>query len=397
MANITRSKATNLGNQGSVVYDISNEITTLTYFKALILDMAMRRKFESSTSYRFQWDETDLTGVQDAINFTGGYNETATSIVVDDASLYSKKTTARILRTGEVFQVSDITIATNTLTIIRGVGESAGVAIVDNDVIEILGTANEESSTAPAANMANTTTRHNFLQTFRTVCGLSGTQARTQGTPGMNMSELAVKKGEELLRAIEGSFIWGKIDENTTDFTDIRHTTDGALNIITTNTTAVGGTLTETAWRTFLVEQAFSKGGDKKMFFCGDKFFTCLSKWGDSFYRTTFENEKMGVSVAVYVAPTGQELQIVKHPLFIGDALKTGLGIVIDPDSLGVRYSGNPTGTNNLTYPTGRIQFNPNVLATATDAINQEWFAEIGLEMRDEQKHAVISGVTGPA
>jgi hypothetical protein len=392
MANLTDWIATNEGNQTSRVYDISDQVAILSSFKPLIFNMAMAR-FEPTMDVRFQWDEVDYSTAKTKINHIGGYSAGATEFVVDDASIFTDRDLVRNLRTEEVYQVTDINLGTNTITVVRHVGDTSGSVINDDDVVLIIGPGFEEASSTPDQMAANTTTEYNYCQIFRRAWAISGTRVRTLGTPGMHLEDLSARKAEEFTRDVEYAFIFGKRDQDTSSFSKVRHTTNGLSNSISTNVESVGGTLSESDWETFLVEKAFYKGSSEKVMICGDAYFKCLSKWGKQFLQTTLDVNTLGIHVSTYIAPTGEILHLYNHPLFKGDATLAGLGIVVDPSEIAARFTQNPL------HPqlNGRIQFREQIQAPGADGIINEYFAEIGLELRNEAKHAIIKGVTGPA
>ena len=158
--------------------------------------------------------------------------------------------------------------------------------------------------------------------------------------------------------------------------------------------------MTQTVWDAFLAEKAFAKGGKLKVMICGANFMKALAFYGKSYFQTTLNFPKLGISSSLYVSPTGEELALVQHVLFKGNTTLAGLGIVIDPDDIGIRYTMNPNlpSNQNIAIPTSGLPvYRENIQAAGTDRLINEYFAEVGLELRNESKHAVISGMTGPA
>ena len=201
MANIEGWIATNEGNQGSRIYDISREISVLSDFKPFLFNLALQRAFQSH-DVRFQWDEVDYSSPLTLINNSAGYSDTDTAFVVDDASIFTAMDLVRNLRTEEIYQVTSVVTSTNTINVIRKVGDASGVAINDDDPLLIIGPAHEEASDAPDSNVANSTTEYNYCQTFRRRWNISGTKQRTMSTPGMGMEDISRRKADEFLRDI---------------------------------------------------------------------------------------------------------------------------------------------------------------------------------------------------
>jgi hypothetical protein len=396
MANLITQVATNEGNQTSRVYDISQSIAVLSTFQPIILNLALA-DYRPTSDVRFQWDEMDYSTITTLINHSAGYNTTATSLVVDDGTIFTAKDLVHIPRTDEIFQV--VSVSTNTLTVLRGLGPTpgTGVAINDNDVLVVVGSAYQEGSTTPDVNMYNTTTVYNYTQIERMSYSETGSHMRTKMTPGMDMATKNRQYAEQFNRALELNLLFGHRTNNTSDFSKVRTTTGGIYERISTNTLPVGGTLSEDVWEQFLVEKAFKYGASEKLFVHGDNFSRCFAKWGRNKLVTQIGMNQLGIQVITYISPAGGTLQCVNHQLFKGNTTYAGLGLVIDPNELALRYTENPLVSNptGIMYPNGRIQFGEGIQAKGTDGLQNEFFCEVGLEMRNEQKHARISGVTG--
>ena len=135
---------TGTGNIGSarLVVDMSNEIALLQPSKTpliTILKQAMKNT-RAASNPKFSWMEDDLKARWDAINNGAGYNDAATSIVVDNGAYFIVGDVVKVPRTGEVLFVTAVN--TNTLTVTRGFGTTAAAALVDNDPLVIVGNAN---------------------------------------------------------------------------------------------------------------------------------------------------------------------------------------------------------------------------------------------------------------
>jgi hypothetical protein len=399
MANVGSYLTPLEGNQGSRVYDISQDVLLKSSFTPIVYEMALQNA-RPTTDVRFQWDEKDYQSSYTQINAVGGYSVGITSFVVDDASIFTIRDTVRNHRTAEEYQILTVTPATNTITVLRNIGSTGQFALNDNDGLEIIGNAMEQASSSPNENNANTTTVYNYAQIQRKSLSESGTRIRTNSTPGMSYEDFVTIELAEAMKRIETTLIFGKRHLDTTNYTKEMYFTNGIENIISTNTTAVGGTLSETAWENFLVDQAFAYGSKEKIMICGSAFFKCFKKWATDSYSVGLSvgvGVRTGIGVSEYIAPTGQILKIYQHELF-RSGLFTGLGIVIDASALKLRYTdGSQNPPADMLYKNGLLQFGENIQAPDIDGVKSEYFSELGLELRNESWHALISGVTGPA
>ena len=406
MANLGEYYAPLEPNQTSRVYDISLDTSILSTFTPHLYNLSVANQTEAD-DVRFQWDEKDYTKDYTLINYGPGYNTSATVLIVDDSDIFTIMDIVTNLRTGENMQVTNKSTGSPlTITVIRGVGNAGtGVAILNNDPLLIIGNASQEASRSPDANNANTTTVYNYCQITRKSFSISGTLIRTRGTPGEDFAASMADCMEETLREIEYTLLFGKIDLNQAAFTKERYTSRGIKNYITTNVEPVGGTLSQAAWRTFLNEKAFAYGANTKIFLCGHKYLECFTKWAETganyLYQPGTANVGIaqGISVGVYTAPGGQQLIIASHELFRKDALLQGLGIVIDPTQIKFRYTGNVGGTipEGFLFPDGKLKMVQHMQENDRDGYKYDFFAQYGLECRNESRHAMMTGVTGPA
>jgi hypothetical protein len=127
----------------------------------------------------FNWWEKGLPTQRTLINNGAGYASGATSIVVDDGSIFKKGHVVMVERTGEIMFVT-ADPSTNTLTVSRGKGETAAAAIVDDDPLLIIGTVYEEGADSPNIVTYSPTKVFNYCQIFRTSLGQTRTAKKTR-------------------------------------------------------------------------------------------------------------------------------------------------------------------------------------------------------------------------
>ncbi|MDK2821846.1 MAG: hypothetical protein PWP31_1811 [Clostridia bacterium] len=129
-----------------LVIDMSNDIALLDPSAAPFTALTKRISKLTANNPEFSWLERELEARWDAVNQA---NETAvgTSVVVDNGSYFRVGMLVKVPRTGEVMLVT--AVSTNTLTVVRGYGETTAALLVDNDPLLIIGNANEEGAGAP--------------------------------------------------------------------------------------------------------------------------------------------------------------------------------------------------------------------------------------------------------
>jgi len=401
MANTIPPLDTNDGLQTTRQSDVSFLLfQNQSNFKPYLWELAIANWFEPTINSKFEWDDRDITENRTQVNNTAGYNASATSIVVDDAKIFAKYDNAYNPRTGEVMSVTAVNTGTNTLTVVRGVGESAGVAINDNDYLLMIGNAMEERSDAPDVPVYTGAAAYNYTQEFREPVTISNRRRRERSNPAGGISNLTAQAEVQFTRRIESAAFFGKTDLSTSSYTQPVYYTGGILDYIpTANTYTVGGALTEKNWDEFLIEQAFNKGSSEKIMFCGDYITLWMTSFGKSVesYQIPIGTDPLGNAigfhVSTYITPSGQRLHIVNHELFRGDTTLAGMGVIIDPMFVGARYGQDPE-----TNYDGRPKYveRDYMQYTGNSSFEAEYYAEVGFEWRNAQTHALIETVTKP-
>lgn len=388
--------------------DISLDSKFITQFVPLFYELALRNRVPAIT-HKFAWPEGDLQGESTTINFGGGYSAGSTVLTVTDCTIFQPKDRFRILRTGENCRVLSRNTGANTITVTRHIGAGAGFAINNADVLLNLGNAMEDASTPPAENYGPIIEAYNYLEIKRKTFAMAGSLLRGDPDPMASYGELAQKALESIYRDIEYSMFFGKRNLDTTTYSHNMYEMNGIVNIISTNITPVGGTLSEDAWNIFLADKVFKYGATEKIMFCGQNYQKCLSKWARGQWITNrtidtpLRSGVSGVNISQYISPTGEILYVYTHQLFRRQADLAGLAVIIDPNEIKLRYMGTNTqsppveSAPGLLYPNGNLQIGEGIQIPGTDGVLAEYFCQIGLEARNEAMHSMMTGVTGPA
>lgn len=338
----------------------------------------------------FHWHEDELEGRFDAINNGGGYNNAATSIAVDNGSLFAEEDLVYVTRTGEVMLVT--AVSTNTLTVERGVGASTAQALLDNDELYIIGTADTEGATSVTARTENPVKVTNYTQIFKHSVEMSGSRlsASNMSSPH-DWNHQRRKVGIEHLKDIELAAIMGTPSSDVGDASSPRRTTGGLLHFLNQNVTNAGGALTEEEFETWL-RQLFRYGSQKRTLFASPLLVSVLNSFSRTKLQTEVASETYGVKVFTWISPHG-ELAIVKHNLLEGENL-SGTGIAVDWEKGEIAYrylKGDAPGESRDT------RLIPNVQAPDLDGRKDQWITECGFQVALPKVHGVLKGVTGAA
>lgn len=366
---------------GRLKIDMAQDIAYLapseTPFTALIKNI----KKEKCMSPKFEWLERDQEARWDAINLIAGYVAGATSIVVDNGAYFRAGMLVKVPRTGEVLLVT--AIATNTLTIVRGFGETSAAALVDNDPLLIIGNTNEEFASAPGDAGGSPTSVFNYTQIFRTPFAVSNTANASATYGGKLITQEQKVHGVDHMRDMERALLFGERKEDLTGSAPKR-ATRGLLKFLNENVKSSAGQLSELAFNTWL-QDVFAYGESTKTLFASPLLVSVISTWATGKLQTVPEAKaKYGIEVVKYISAHGQ-LNIIKQPNFEG-AIYGGYGAIVD--------------LSKITYKNleGRdTSLKTNIQSNDADGRRDEYLSEVGLKVENPKAHGVIIGVTGAA
>ncbi|MFI5381446.1 MAG: DUF5309 family protein [Tepidisphaerales bacterium] len=146
---------------------------------------------------------------------------------------------------GEIMLVTAINTSTKTLTVTRGYGGTTPGSIADDAVVHILGNAALEGDDAGQARFTARVRQTNYTQIFSAAVEVSGSQlaVRNIGVPH-ELNYQKQQRTRELLRDLENTAINGvAAAANPQGSAAVRRTMRGILSFITTNTfrPGVGG------------------------------------------------------------------------------------------------------------------------------------------------------------
>lgn len=163
------SGGTGTGNIQSVrrPLDISNDIVFYNPNANPFMLLAQKANKKASIDPEFKVLEAQIQPIFDNINNAGGYNTTATSIVVDNGSYFKAQDLVQVTRTKEIFKISSV--SSNTLTVVRGYGVTSGTAIVDDDELRRLGNAFEEGAAVDVSKTVQVDSITNYLKYLETL------------------------------------------------------------------------------------------------------------------------------------------------------------------------------------------------------------------------------------
>ncbi|MCA8936360.1 MAG: DUF5309 family protein [Planctomycetes bacterium] len=215
-----------------LVDDVSDLVGLISPFDTPLLDVIGSPRY-SAKSTRHEWFEDQLNPNFSAINNGAGYDDGATSWVVDDGSVFRVGDIIRPEGSDEVLQVT--AISTNTLTVTRAYGGSTAASVVDNQTVNVIGHAALEGEDAAASTHRSRVRKTNYTQIFTESVTISG----SMDAVGLHAVERefdyqVIQRLRELMRSLEQTVICGfKAAVNAQGSASVRRTMGGLLQFIT--------------------------------------------------------------------------------------------------------------------------------------------------------------------
>lgn len=386
MADVTGQRTTSNVNQSQRAIDMREAILLLEPSSTPLTVFSAKLSKARTKDPLFKWTEDQLDP-----RFTTAstsYNTSATSIVVaaGTGTYFAAGDLVRVTATGETFRVSSV--STDTLTVARGIGNGGtGIAISSGGEFLILGSNFAEGVGARAARSSNPTVKTNYTAIVRDTVSATRTQQQSdQLTSPNDWAYQRNKKGIEHAKNLEYQTLLSHPSEDTSGSTPIR-TSGGAYHFLSTNITAVGGTLTETSfWNALRTIFRYKSSSDVKVGFASSKVVQVLNMFPTGRLQIRQDETTYGVRVFTYLSPFGT-LRLVYHPLLEGAELGGHL-LVLDMEQVRYRYLSNENGSSDT-------HIRKDIQAPDVDGATDEYLTEFGLEFGLEKMHGLLTGIAG--
>jgi hypothetical protein len=286
-------------------------------------------------------------------------------------------------QTGEQMLVTGYNVATKTLTVQRGLGNTAQ-AIAATDTLSIIGTSYPEGDLAAAPMSMQPGLFQNYTQIFKDSFALTRTALNTRYRTGDSYQQDKVRCLRNHAIQMEKAFLWGVRSFGTGANGQPQRTTGGVVSFMQTNIVDFGGTVTEVAWDAAL-EKCFRYGSDEKLCLMGGVALNVLN--GLTKNKATINvvplDQTFGYRLYEYGTPNGT-LYLYRHPLMCMDPFFMGYGVVIDLPRIRYRY---------IT----QTALEQNVQQNGMDARQDQFITECGLEVHHEYAHAVFKNMSAAA
>jgi len=304
----------------------------------LALSAGMKEDKVSDTSW--SWIEDSHISGNGNVG-AGGATDSATTLTVVDAGIWTPNSVLMVEATGEHMLI--LTVPSNTsITVRRGFQGTTPTTIPASGSLQLLGTAFEEGGGKPTPVMQGGDSFTNFVQIFKNGWAITGTAKAVQYLTGNKLAESREQATQYHAEDIERSFLFGRKSVSTLNNKELR-TTHGLVPQIedfggTVESAAYGsvtGAMSTDGIQDFMMPifQKNAKGlPNERVAFGSIQILNLLQKMvrKDTQYEVTVKDSEFGFDVTT-LSFVGNRLKILTHPLMSENSLWSKMLIVFHP------------------------------------------------------------------
>ena len=382
----------------TLVRDVSEDMLLLEPDQSplLVLTNKNNRKDPSDTP-KFQWFEKTEVAIWDTVGTVGATaSTTETTMYVTDYTLYAVGDVllfpqAATVATGEELALISAVATTGIITVSRGYAGSTVQAVASGQSVRILCSALTEGGAVTAVRSQAPVAKTSYCQIFRTPVDVSRTMQATKAyaSPEGKRIEGQVEALRRHKQEIESAGLWSKGTESLAAGGS-SWATLGVKPTIATNITNGATTFTITKFNDFC-ETAFRYGATEKLLMAAPKIISAMNYFSQNKLLTSNGDKTFGVAIQ-RVLGNGFGEFLLANNFRMGDAPSSTNGFTdeaysIDLPNVRYRYlngNGNSQDTK-LFSDVKKDGYARNI---------DEYYSQVGWEVRHELKHARIHNVT---
>lgn len=366
------------------IIDMSDTVGLLDPATSQFTTMLMKIASKKAGNQKIEWLEDQLFP---RLGTTAGSQlstDTTINVTAGQGQYFRAGAFVRNARTGEGFVVTSV--ATDALTVTRGIGAVSAAAMNAGDQLLIVGNAAQQGAGLGTMKVAKRVMNFNYQQIQRDPYGFTNTLIESDLYTGGEPGNERKKKLVEHKRAIEYSLFWGARFLDTSGQHPTGYT-GGIVEFLATNVHNVGGALTKSALETYL-QQDLQHGSENKVLFVAPTLAVAMSGFlRDNWVRVDAKTRLWGSKVDALISGAyGFQIPVVVkrdwNDFSISGSQYGSWGFLVDMDYVKLR----PMRSTRLL----RDRQNNDV-----DGYDEEYLTEYSLEFQQEAVHAVYKGVTG--
>ena len=361
--------------------DVSPLIAQLEPDAGPLTTLLMKLRSKSASDPKFEHFEDELLPRFDVLS--GALTAGAATMPVTNYKWFRAGDIVRVNK-GEKVRVTT-TPTTVNVAISRSIGSTAAASAASGDQLHILSNSNQENATRRDLLSTVRQPKYNYCQIIRHPFGYSKTAMATDQYGGKDPDTEKSKQLIEHKKDIELAMLLGEKSEVTSG-THPERTMGGIEEFITTLVQNMGGTLTEAEINDFL-RRCTRYGTSQRVGLLSPLLATVFSNISAGKLETKSDESTYGITMTTY-QNAGRVIKLVEHKLLTNDSLAdlsgiAGWGFFLDIADLMLRYMD------------GRFTIlNENIQANDQDGKEDEYLSEVGIQMQQERKHGLMTGVT---
>lgn len=353
-------------NPRGMIADVAELEPNLTPLYQLVDKVAKKK----ATNPKVEWMTQDPMPRLTTITATAASNATSFSVSND---YFRAGDVCRFTSLGFGFLVT--ATGANSISGLK-IGGATQVSAGTGAEIYIISNANTEGSSLREIKFPQLATNYNYCQIVQTPFGVTATEDATEHYAGDERARLQKFHGVEHGRQWEDILFFGARDLQNTN----QRSAGGLKEYLSTNVTADTGGTTETDWQTFL-KSAFRYGAEEKFAFCSPTAISVIEGFARANLRVNDSlAEKYGVQMKQYVSGQGI-VNLMMHRNWNDSSTLGGYVFLVDLDDLELRM-----------LRENRLQ--TNVQSPDYDGFKDRYIGEGTLVVKDERKHALLTGVS---
>lgn len=366
------------------VPDISDTIAMLdpdvSQFTTILMKVASKPAF----SQKVQWFEDQLQPRLSAVNGSQNSGDTSIEVTASTGQYFRAGDLVRNARTGEAILVASV--ATDTLTVTRGHGRVTAASMNDGDQLLIVANAAAQGATLGTRKQTKKVNNYNYTQILRNPFGFTNTLIASKLFAGNEPANEAKKKAIEHKRSLEYILFWGARGDTESD-TATAGECGGLFEFVQTNVKDVAGTLSKTLLDTYL-RDLLQHGTENKVLFASPVTAQAISGFlRDAWQPATVDTKLWGAKVNAFISGAyGYQIPVIVkrdwNDFATSSSQYGGWSFLVDMENVALR-------------PLRPTRFLQNRQANDADEESHEYLTETSFEVKQEQTHGVIVGVTG--
>ena len=374
------------------VIDMDERIRNLRPDETQFTTMTSRLQSRSATREKVNWlEEEDFPRVVSGDAQTNV--STTLNLNAGQGKIVQANDMLRNMRSGEAMRV--VAVATDALTVARGIGTIAAAATNAGDNYLVVADAQPQGSDFPTPRYLARVLGFNFTEITRTTWSFTETETAIRMYGGSEPAKEAKRKGREHKRKWEALGFWGarSFAAAVPPENEPRGTAGGAIEFIQTYKRDANGPLTPDFFDLFLMD-VMAYGSSNKVLFASPLVVLNMSKWNRTGLGTQF-------------APNDTSVHGVKVDAFISGAYGYRIPVVVKKEWSEFPYANKGYGSYAFLLDMDYIERRPlqdrdTKLLTerqpkGKDVYSAEYLTEATYEFQHERAHGVIYGVTVPA